>query len=49
MNQKRLYALRGAVCTEDSPESIEEAVKSLFQQLYSKYLSLILQVPFEVY
>ena len=36
MNQKRLYALRGAVCTEDSPESIEEAVKSLFQQLYSK-------------
>ena len=36
MNQKRLYALRGAVCTEDSPESIEESVKSLFQELYSK-------------
>lgn len=36
MNNIRLYALRGAVCTEDSPEAIELAIKTLFQQLYSK-------------
>ena len=36
MSNKRLYAVRGAVCTEDSPEAIENAVKILFEKLYSQ-------------
>lgn len=36
MNTNRLYALRGAVCAENSPSSIEKAVKLLFDTLFSR-------------
>ena len=36
MSDKRLYAVRGAVCTEDSPEEIQKSVKMMFDELYSK-------------
>lgn len=34
METIRLYAVRGAVCTEDSPLEIEKSVKELFEKLY---------------
>ena len=34
MDNKRLYGLRGAVCTEDTPEAITQSLKTLFDELY---------------
>lgn len=36
MSEKRLYAVRGAVCTEDNPQEIEKAIKMMFDALYEK-------------
>ena len=36
MDNKRLYAVRGATCSKDSPLEIEKSIKTLFDKLYSE-------------
>ncbi len=36
MHTKRLYGIRGAVCTENKPDALKEAVCTLMRELFEK-------------
>lgn len=36
MTENRLYAVRGAVCAKNEPQSIKKAINLMFENLYAK-------------